>query len=313
MIVNTKLNIAQKVGSATALGYDAATPAFNNMNSRSVAVAATHSLAFPVNSIFSNAETLIPLGMMGGSRIQFTTDSLINCFGSITNISASSLQNLELVCDIVDFGEEVNAIARGMADQNGNLLIKSQSFSNTTLSVPAASAGNLELTFNTRISSIKSLFALFSSADGSKKFNACDITKSVGTTQFFVANLPFPVRPIDHSNKAGVMLELAAAWNNVSSIDSFNSSITAAEFAVIDGTADSALVPGKFYLGVNTERLGAGGGGALLSGVSSQLSPISVRVSLPTATTDIHNCSLIAVYDALIEVNVITRQVNVKS
>jgi hypothetical protein len=28
MIVNTKLNIAQKVGSATALGYDAATPAF---------------------------------------------------------------------------------------------------------------------------------------------------------------------------------------------------------------------------------------------------------------------------------------------
>jgi hypothetical protein len=27
MIVNTKLNIAQKVGSATALGYDAATPA----------------------------------------------------------------------------------------------------------------------------------------------------------------------------------------------------------------------------------------------------------------------------------------------
>jgi hypothetical protein len=68
------------------------------MNSRSVAVAtATHSLAFPVNSIFSNVETLIPLGMMGGSRIQFTTDSLINCFGSITNISASSLQNLELV------------------------------------------------------------------------------------------------------------------------------------------------------------------------------------------------------------------------
>jgi hypothetical protein len=57
MIVNTK-QIAQKVGSATALGYDAATPAFNNMNSRSVAVAtATHSLAFPVNSIFSNAET----------------------------------------------------------------------------------------------------------------------------------------------------------------------------------------------------------------------------------------------------------------
>jgi hypothetical protein len=42
------------------------------------------------------------------------------------------------------------------------------------------------------------------------------------------------------------MLELAAAWNNVSSIDSFNSSITAAEFAVIDGTADSALVPGNF-------------------------------------------------------------------
>jgi hypothetical protein len=80
-----------------------------------------------------------------------------------------------------------------------------------------------------------------------------DITKSVGTTQFFVANLPFPVRPIDHSNKAGVMLELAAAWNNVSSIDSFILLLPLLSSQLLMGLLICSRA-GKFYLGVNTER-----------------------------------------------------------
>jgi hypothetical protein len=132
-LVNTKLNSTESRICYGSWLWRSATPALTIWTLVVSLLLLLHSLAFPVNSIFSNAETLIPLGMMGGSRIQFTTDSLINCFGSITNISASSLQNLELVLWYVDFGGWM-LLPRGMADQNG-ILIKSQSFSNTTLSL----------------------------------------------------------------------------------------------------------------------------------------------------------------------------------
>jgi hypothetical protein len=66
---------------------------------------------------------------------------------------------LELCYDIVEFGPEVDAVVKSMADSNGELIIKSQSYSSSTLHMPSASSGSLEYSFNQRISSIKSIFA----------------------------------------------------------------------------------------------------------------------------------------------------------
>jgi hypothetical protein len=55
--------------------------------------------------------------------------------------------------------------------------------------------------------------------------------------------------------------------------------------------------PRQFYVGVNTERLSTNQT-IIISGTSSQLSPISVRVNIPT-TTHQHNVTLVTVFDAL--------------
>jgi hypothetical protein len=56
------------------------------------------------------------------------------------------------------------------------------------------------------------------------------------------------------------------------------------------------VIPAKFYVGVNTERLSTNQ--TIISGTSSQLSPISVRVNIPTTTTHQHNVTLVTVFDA---------------
>ena len=62
-------------------------------------------------------------------------------------------------------------------------------------------------------------------------------------------------------------------------------------------------------MGTNVERLSTGS--VLLSGISSQLSPISVRIELGTATTNAQNLILCALFDAIIECDLPNRQVNV--
>jgi hypothetical protein len=62
---------------------------------------------------------------------------------------------------------------------------------------------------------------------------------------------------------------------------------------------------GKFYLGTNVEKLSTNG--ALLTGISSQGSPISFRVSMGTATSQTAVIQLICLYDALLQVDMASR------
>lgn len=322
MVINTKLNHAQKVGISAALGFlDATTtPTYENMNGCTIAVAAegaaagNYDRAMPLGCLLSNCENLFPLGLAPAVRINLTTEALATQFATPTTaVTSAKVSRLELCFDIIEFGSEIDAVVKSMADEAGNLIIKSQSYSTSNLNVPATSSGTLELTYNQRISSIKSIFALFSSTSkGSKKFGAKDITKSLGDYQFYIGSEAYPPRPLSSQNKAGMLLELAQSWSNANSIDACNMSITRPEYGFIDNEIDTGYEPAKFYVGCNTERLSSNS--AILTGISSQLSPISLRINFGgSTTTDTHSATLVTVHDALILVNVVTRQATVKT
>ena len=74
--------------------------------------------------------------------------------------------------------------------------------------------------------------------------------------------------------------------------------------------ATTLTAPAKFYFGVNCEKLSSNG--ALLTGISTQSSPISLRLSTGTLTTQASNVYLIALYDALIVVQPELRQASVR-
>lgn len=342
-----QMDVAQRYGSATALGmsggtsYNATTlaEASDGANLIPANVATQNfSLSAPLPCILSSAEKLVPLGMMPQVRLQITLENIANAFlsvgaeGDATIVvpASVSFSNMELCYTSVDFGGEVQEMVKSMGDK---IYIKSQSVSAMGNNVSVASVGTLDLIYNQRLASVKSLFATFCPITASTtdracngKFDSIDITSANGSLVFNIAGVNYPQREISTLyNKASVMTELRKACGALHA-DAFFPCIGRNEFNFCDSappagetmgggsaiatTATSRHNPAKFYFGVNTEKLTTNG--VLLSGISTQSAPISLRIQLGTATTYGYNVSVFALYDALIEVQPLMRDASVK-
>ena len=84
-------------------------------------------------------------------------------------------------------------------------------------------------------------------------------------------------------------------------------SINALEFGVLSADTTTIPIPGKFFVGVNLQKLTIPQK-AFFTGVSTQNSPISVVINIGTATAQAHSVMLILNYDAIIEIDSSTKQ-----
>lgn len=329
MLVNCRMNYAQKVGLANSFGYtgstsqtgfafDFSTNAANGYNLSATSGATPQSLflAAPLGNILSNCDNLVPLKFMPSCRIQLTTETLANAIQSPAGANAIAsylLSNVELCYDVIEFSPMVDQAISSRG--GGALTIKSQSYLSSGVTLPAASSGSLEFLFNQRLASLKSLFAHLSGTVATVAlntlFDSVDCTGTAGGDyQFFVAGMPYPPRPLSTvQNKAGLSMELSAAFGPAHDLLTSNFAITPAEFNSGNTTVTTQCQLGKFYVGTNVERLSTNN--ALLTGISSQGSPISVRVSIGTATTNSQVIQLICLYDALLQVDMVSRTLTV--
>lgn len=333
MLVNCKMNYAQKIGLANSFGYNIAdnntanqgnfglqsTTAFagnlpNGYNLLAATGAAPLSifLAAPLGNILSNADHLVPLKFMPSCRIQLTTETLANAFQTPAGVNAItnySITNFELCYDIIEFSPMVDQAISSMG--GGQITIRSQSYLSSGVTLPAASQGSLEFLFNQRLASIKSLFTHLSGTVATVSlntlFDSVDCTGTAGGDyQYFVSGLPYPPRPISTVlNKAGVSMELSNAFGPAHDLLTSNFSIHPVEFNAGNTSVTTQNVMGKFYIGTNVEKLSTNN--ALLTGISSQGSPISFRVSIGTATTNQQVIQLICLYDALLQIDIPSR------
>jgi len=329
MLVNCKMNYAQKVGLANSFGYTASTastsfafdfstnaPNGANLSTSTGAAPQSIFLAAPLGNLLSNCDNLVPLKFMPSCRIQLTTETLANAIqtlGGANGIASYVLSNVELCYDIIEFSPLVD---QAISSRGGGMLtIKSQSYLSSGVTLPAGSVGSLEFLFNQRLASIKSLFAHLSGTVATVSlntlFDSVDVTGTAGGDyQFFIAGSPYPPRPLSTvQNKAGISMELSAAFGPAHDLLTSNFSIAPAEFNSGNTTATSQNLMGKFYVGTNVEKLSTND--ALLTGVSSQGSPISVRVSIGTATINAQVIQLICLYDALLQVDMGARTITV--
>jgi hypothetical protein len=171
-LINTKLTHAQKSGYAVGFGIgdvDNSIITYETLNGRKFAAGdSAYCVAGPLNSILSNAEQLIPLHSMGAVRLQLTTDTIANMFHSaVAAPTTVTLSNIEICFDIVDIVGSEHAVM-SMVDGNGNIQIKSQSYITSTQSIASGLTGSLELVYNQRISSIKTLMAIFGRASSNR-------------------------------------------------------------------------------------------------------------------------------------------------
>ena len=292
-----------------------------------------NSLAAPLPNILSMSEKLVPLGMMPNCRLQLTTETISEIFAAATTDQPGApkanrkpptdytLKNVELCYSMVEFSGGVNDIVKSMGDK---FFVKSTSFQNMSATISKGAAGTAELIYNMRLASIKSLFTNFQGTDATKnvngKFDSVDITSGGGEFVYSIASTQYPTRPVSTlNNKSGLLMELRKAVGALHS-ESYTTSINQVEFSRNDVSTTTLTAPGKVYFGVNTEKLSSNG--VLLSGVSTQSSPISLRVSLPnTAGTTAnpggglsqsYSVACIAMFDCLIEVDPHNRQATVK-
>ncbi len=320
MLTNLTLSVAEKYGLQSSFGYQGATavPSLEDLDGKFFTAGLTTytgSLAGPLMSILSNSEKLLPLFAMPQVRLILTLDSINNIFRADgTNVvvpTGWTLSNVELRYKVVDMGGNVEELVRGMGEK---VYIKSQSFASSSNILSANSVGSFELIYNQRFASVKSLFAINGAGTNTsnKQFDSVDLTSSNGDYYFIVGGQNYPQKPLSaKNNKAGILQELRTAVGSI--FDKNNSfSINAIEFNYF--TTDAVITynaPSKFYIGTSTEKLNSN---SLLTGISTQNSPISYRINTGTAIgATPSTVTLVVNYDALIEVDLLNRQCSVKA
>ena len=315
MLSNLTMDVAQKYGQQSSFGYYNSTgvPTLEQLDGRVCTANEQGSLSAPLMSILSNSDKLLPLFAMPQIRIVLTVESIANMFtvAAVANVpTAFTLSNVELRYKVIDMGQEVEHAVRMMGDK---IYVKSQSFSSSSATLAGGSSGYMELVFNQRYASVKSLFAIngVGTNSSNKQFDSVDLTANTGEYSFQVGGVIYPQRPISTRNcRAQALQELRSAIGSV--FDKTNSlAISATEFN-FSGTAAACTVgvPGKFYIGTSTEKLGSH---SLLTGISTQNSPISYRItSGQSIGANNSTVTLVVNYDAIWEIDLVNRQTAVK-
>ena len=312
----TKLTMSHKLGMAFQLGLldtGATDPTNINLTGRVI----THtpndefSCSAPLGTILSNCNKLVPA--VCGFRIVLTTDQIANMFETANNVTAFSLSNMEIQYDMVEFNSpEIQGVVQELSDA-GQITLKSQSYSLTSQSLQAGVQGSQTLTFNQRLSSIKSLVALFSGAGNNQVNGMYDSVNIAGNGSYIfeVGGNFFPQKPLHAGNcKANIYSSLADCWGG-DSHDLYNESmsIIPVEFNVGEDGTTTATKSGRFYVGQNTEKLQTS---ALLTGMSSNNSAINLRLEISDATANAHQVSLICLYDSLLTIDLMSKQASVR-
>ncbi len=322
MLINLQMNVADKVGQQYSLGYVdiTTTPVTNEALDGRLCVATTDtfSLSAPLYSLLGNSEKLIPLFLLQNMRLEFTFESLANLSSNLSSDSGSimtgySITNFEVVYNVIDFGQEIQ---RQIIAENPKIRIKSSSYNTSIAPIASGSNGNINLIYNLRYASIKSAFLNFGGTSttnsANKNMDSIDPTSSNGDFSLQIAGINYPQKSLSSSNnKSGIMNELRRSMGSIFG-SNVSMSINAFEFSRSDQVISTYDKPGKFWVGINLQKLTIPSK-AFFTGVSTQNSPITAIINTNTATTQIYNAMLIAVFDAIIDIDTQTKQVVIVS
>ncbi len=340
LLAQTNIDYATKAGLQTEFalggggldGLDPKNPSFHTLNGREgptfnggdAAVAGEFPFAIPLGCLLSSCSELIPLGHMGGVRIQLTTDQVANFIRNSSGEGDKTVPDirysqLELNFDLVDFGAAMDGVVRSMANADGDLVLKSQGWNVSNVALPVQVANSQqEFVYNVRLSSIKSLVVQGTGTAKTEAVNglydAIQVAGPTGSTQFFIANKAYPQTPLREDNNASVMSALRQAFGEAHDIYHSNIAIPQKQWDDVASlgttTASTQFEPASHFVGINSEKLSTNS--VMMSGESSQLTPINVRLNPSMATDGAATLTLYCCYDALISLNVASRQLQVR-
>jgi hypothetical protein len=315
LYMNTNFDVAMKLGQQSALGYlnNSTTPVTNEATDGRLLVNANESGTFsaPLVGLLFSSSKLVPAFAMPQISVQLTIDSIANMFTTTVVPTGFVLSNVELCYNMLDFGRSVESAILAMP----KLFLKCNSYSNSSASVANATNGSISLVYNQKYASVKAAYVLpTGTAAGSlnKWADSFDMTQENGEYSIVIAGVSYPQRPLSTlNNKTYVLQELRRASGNLDDKNN-NLAINSVEFYRTLATGTTYQIPAKFIIGIPLEKLHIDNEKAILSGVSTNNSNITVNISTATATAQAHTVNLILNYDAIIEVDTMSRDARVR-
>ena len=298
---NLTLDVSQKYGLQSAYNYGAGAGVamtIENLDGRVVAINETGTMSGHLPNILTNSDKLFPAFLAPSVRLELVMDSVASMSRLDAPLTNFTITNAELVYKQIDMGASVEQMIRAQ----GDVMIRSSSFMNTSSVLALGAVGNQSLVYNQRLASIKSAFLLMSNGAAASNGwgDSFDVCNTTGQYFFTIAGTSYPQTPLSvTNNRAGILMSLKSACGSLA--DKGNSqSINSIEFNYAEAAATTLAEPSKFILGTNLEVID---NDFILSGVSSQNSTISANIQLNAATTVQHNVALLLAYDAIIEIS----------
>ena len=309
---NTNMDVAMKYGQQSAFGYNNNTtvPTLETLDGRICALNEVGTFSCPLVGLLSSSAKLIPAFAMPQISVQLTMDSIANMFTATGAVpTAFVISNIELAYNLLDFGREMEQMVLSMP----RLFLKCNSYSNSSASVANATNGSISLVYNQRLSSIKAAFILPTGQASTNKWgDSFDCTSSNGEYSLIVGGVSYPQRPLSTlNNKTYVLQELRKAVGDIYD-KANNMAINGLEFNIVGAGATTYITPAKFIIGIPLEKLHIPTDQAILTGISSNNSSITVNINTATAVAQATTVNLILNYDAIIEVDTANRNATIR-
>lgn len=308
---NLTIDMSARYGLQSCLGYgnDIVSQAITDYDGKvcNTTAGETFFVATPFPCLLTNATKLIPAFGMPQIRLQFTLDTNSNMF-AIQSGATLTISNFEVCYDIVDLGSEVERHVSSL----GSIYLKSHSYYNSVSPLPNGVAGSYTIPFNVQFNSVKSLIATFggtSSASVNKNYDSYDPTSNNGDMCFTINGIQFPQRVLSTTiNKSAFLQELRKITGSIYG-GTNNLAINWQQYNVSGNATTTSNNPGKFYCGVDTEKITHSS--SLLTGSSTGGSAILLNLNIGTATPQAYNVNMIVNFDSLLQIDFVNGNVAV--
>jgi len=315
-LTNMRMSVGEKYGNQASYGYFNSTsvPTLEQLDGRILVVNEAGTFSAPLECMLNNCETGVPLFMMPECRIVLTFEALANQFTSAVAVpTALTISNLELRYKVVKMNGQIESAFRAIPQ----IEIKSRSFASSTNTLAAGSSGYMELVYNLRYNNLRNLIAVngVGTALSNKNFDSVDLTSNTGEYSFSIAGVNYPQKSLSTARcRAQILQEMRSVSESLTGKRA-GMSINTLEYNFNGTAATSTLgTPAKFYPStclVGTSLLGSGE--SIQSGVSTENSPISYRITSGGSIGANNSAvTLIAQYDAVIMLDTASQQVFVK-
>lgn len=307
-----------------------------------------YNFCIPLCSVLGyNTDKLIPVGSINNLSLQLTTASLTpiiavvegkaNATAAAGQMSALTLSEFQLNMRYIDVGDMASNLLKQTL-QDGKWFIKSTTYTNSSVNIPAGSAGNQQLLLQIRNSSVKSIIHQFGISNNipvqalvcpNSYFDA--INPCLTSRQCQVGGQFYPTKPINDCARGAegytylinsMGATIPKALGSMVSRDAYNvvidpipagsdSSMVLAAKGLrpnaqgADGGAKIWKFPNAFYCGYDLERCG----GTLFSGINTRASPPFLNLFMGEKNTYVTNLTSWGMSDVVLVVDTIAKQV----